>query len=189
LSHHAAVAGEFRRPDRHRAVDVSVGVGARARHRAVDRHRSRAACRARGAGEGLEVRMIARSVLTFALLATGPAFAACRNDEVRPPTARYELRGATALDKTTRLDWQRCTLGQTWSEEKGCTGEVVGLTWDEARSLESDGWRVPTRFELLSLVSSTCTPAVNATVFPGLEEPFLVYWTTSKSGRKVWMVN
>jgi hypothetical protein len=133
--------------------------------------------------------MIGKSLLVLALLTTGPAAAACRKDEVRPPTARYELRGETALDKKTRLEWQRCTLGQVWSAENGCTGEVIGLTWDEARSLESDGWRVPTRFELLSIVSSTCTPALNAAVFPGLEEPFLVYWTTSKSGRKVWMVN
>lgn len=133
--------------------------------------------------------MIARSILVLALLTSGPAFAACRNDDIRPPTARYELRGETALDKKTRLKWQRCALGQAWSEEKSCTGEVVGLTWDEAHSLASDGWRVPTRFELMSLVSSSCTPALNPAVFPGLEEPFLVYWTTSKSGRKVWMVN
>ncbi|MGE3476709.1 MAG: DUF1566 domain-containing protein [Rhodospirillaceae bacterium] len=133
--------------------------------------------------------MIARFVLIIALLSAAPAFAACRDDTIRPPTARYELRGETALDKKTRLEWQRCSLGQTWSEETGCTGEVVGLTWDEAHSLDSEGWRVPTRFELMSLVSSTCTPAVNASVFPGMEEPFLIYWTTSKSGRKVWMVN
>lgn len=133
--------------------------------------------------------MIAKSLFVLAVLATEPASAACRDNEVTPPTARYELRGETALDKKTRLEWQRCALGQTWSEEKGCTGEVVGLTWDEAHSLETDGWRVPTRFELMSLISSSCTPALNPTVFPGMEEPFLVYWTTSKSGRKVWMVN
>lgn len=133
--------------------------------------------------------MLARIFLVLAFLAVGPAAAACRNDEVRPPTARYELRGSTALDKRTRLEWQRCTIGQDWSEEKGCSGEVVGLTWEEALSLEREGWRLPTRFELFSLVSSTCTPALNETVFPGMEEPFLVYWTSSKKGRRVWMVN
>ncbi len=133
--------------------------------------------------------MIARAVLIVGLLASASAAGTCRNSEVDPPTSRYELRGETVLDKKTRLEWQRCTLGQMWREETGCTGEVVGLTWDEARSLESEGWRVPNRFELLSLVSGTCTPAVNTVVFPGMEEPFLVYWTTSKNGRKVWMIN
>ncbi|MCA0201643.1 MAG: DUF1566 domain-containing protein [Proteobacteria bacterium] len=133
--------------------------------------------------------MIVRSLFILTLFTPSAAFTACRNDEIRPPTARYELRGETALDKKTRLEWQRCALGQTWSEAKGCEGEVVGLTWEEARSLETDGWRVPTRFELMSLISSSCTPALNSIVFPGMEEPFLVYWTTSKSGRKVWMVN
>lgn len=133
--------------------------------------------------------MIARAVFIVGLLASASATGAYHEREVDPPTSRYELRGETVLDKKTRLEWQRCSLGQSWSPDKGCTGEVIGLTREEAITLQSDGWRVPTRFELMSLVSSTCTPALNAEVFPGLEEPFLVYWTSSKSGRKVWMVN
>lgn len=133
--------------------------------------------------------MIARSFLILALLATGPAAAACRNDEVRPPSSRYDVRGATALDKRTRLEWQRCSVGQEWTDEKGCTGEVVGLTWDEARALERDGWRLPNRIELFSLVSSTCSPALNQIVFPGIEEPFLLYWTSTKNRRGIWMIN
>ncbi len=118
-----------------------------------------------------------------------PAFAACRNGEVRPPSSRYEVRGPTAFDKRTRLEWQRCSVGQQWSEENGCTGEVLGFTWDEARSLERDGWRLPNRIELLSLVSSTCSPALNQIVFPGIEEPFLLYWSATKNRRGIWMVN
>ncbi len=133
--------------------------------------------------------MIGRFIVIASLSAASPTFATCRDGEVLPPTARYDIRGETVLDKKTRLEWQRCSLGQSWSPDKGCTGEVIGLTREEAITLQSDGWRVPTRFELMSLVSGTCTPALNAEVFPGLEEPFLVYWTSSKSGRKVWMVN
>ena len=133
--------------------------------------------------------MIARSLLILALLAAGPASAACRNGELRPPSARYELRGPTALDKRTRLEWQRCSVGQAWSEAEGCTGDVIGFTLEEAGSLARDGWRLPTRFELFSLVSSTCTPALNEMVFPKMEEPFLIYWTSSRSRRGAWMVN
>jgi hypothetical protein len=133
--------------------------------------------------------MFVRALLAFTLLAMNPAFAACRNGEVRPPLARYELRGPTALDKRTRLEWQRCGVGQDWSEAEGCTGEVVGLTSEEALSLERDGWRVPTRHELYSLVSSTCEPALNGTVFPGVSDPFLLYWTSTRSRRGFWMVN
>ncbi|MGE4064532.1 MAG: DUF1566 domain-containing protein [Rhodospirillaceae bacterium] len=134
--------------------------------------------------------MLGRTILALALLCAGPVAAACRKGEVRPPTARYELRGPTALDKVTRLEWHRCSIGQEWSEEKGCTGEVVGLTFDEALTLERDGWRVPSRYELYTLISSTCTPALNETVFPGLEEPFLIYWTSSRtSRRRIWLVN
>jgi hypothetical protein len=133
--------------------------------------------------------MIARAVLFLAVLASGSAAAACRGGEERPPLARYELRGPTALDKRTRLEWQRCGVGQDWSQDKGCEGEVIGLTWEEAGSLARDGWRLPTRFELYSLVSSTCSPALNGTVFPGMVAPFLLYWTSTKSRRGVWMIN
>jgi hypothetical protein len=54
-------------------------------------------------------------------------------------------------DTSSKLQWQRCSLGQTW---KGmtCAGKAQTYTWDEAQRLGSNGWRLPTKEELASLL-------------------------------------
>jgi hypothetical protein len=62
--------------------------------------------------------------------------------------------GETVKDIVTNLEWQRCSVGQTWNAEtKRCDGSPLPLDWYNANELVvSDGWRVPTVTELRSLV-------------------------------------
>ncbi len=68
---------------------------------------------------------------------------------------RYQFLGRDqeiVEDTRTKLQWQRCTLGQTWNGAT-CVGEATKYEWwDEARLTASAGWRLPTKDELSSLV-------------------------------------
>jgi hypothetical protein len=59
-----------------------------------------------------------------------------------------------AKDTVTNLEWQRCSVGQTWNAEtKSCDGYNTPLNWYSANQLAlNDGWRLPTVTELRSLV-------------------------------------
>ena len=98
------------------------------------------------------------------------------------PTSQYILKGGTAFDKKTHLTWERCSVGQTWQDGKGCVGTVQGLTRLQAELLEQNGWRLPTIEELETLVSRNCThPAINEEVFPGMDAQSLYYWSKTSS--------
>jgi len=117
-------------------------------------------------------------------------------------------------DKTTGLEWMRCSIGQDWSEtEKTCHGSVDLYTFDSAqdiaRRLNNAGgyncktdWRLPTKDELFSLVVCTkgrsgdrCTdsslrPTIAQTMFPRTNDN----WYLSSSpyvgnGGTVWVVH
>jgi hypothetical protein len=110
--------------------------------------------------------------VVVALIAAGGADAAC--DPSRPPdtpTRNFEIRGATAVDRTTGLEWRRCSLGLTWTDGR-CTGEAVHLGLEPARAAiraEGGGWRLPTAQELDGILESGCVgPAINAEVFPDI---------------------
>ena len=69
---------------------------------------------------------------------------------------RYQVRGDNGeiiYDTTTGLEWQRCSLGQTWNGHT-CTGEAKTYTWDDAHTAADrvPGWRLPTIDELKTLV-------------------------------------
>lgn len=95
------------------------------------------------------------------------------------PDARYVVRGDGVYDKTTRLTWQRCTQGRHWEEGKGCAGASLPMNWETAMRQGGNGWRLPTREELETLVSANCVkPAINRNVFPdaGTDGPWW-YWS------------
>ena len=118
-------------------------------------------------------------IVAFLGLQTALAHAACDAHKANAnPTSRYVLKAGTAFDKKSKLTWQRCSVGQTWQEGKGCIGTVKGLPRLQAELLEEDGWRLPTVDELATLVSPTCTrPSINEEVFPGMDVGSLYYWS------------
>ena len=70
------------------------------------------------------------------------------------PSDRYRFLGKDqeiVEDIRTKLQWQRCSLGQTWNGVT-CAGGATEYEWDEAQRLAPAGWRLPTKDELASLV-------------------------------------
>lgn len=132
------------------------------------------------------------TVITLLCLQPALAHAACAPGKANAhPTSQYILKGGTAFDTKTKLTWQRCSVGQTWQDGKGCVGSVQGLTLLQAKLLEKDGWRLPTIEELETLVSLNCTrPAINEQVFPGMDVESLYYWSkTSPREASLYYLN
>ncbi len=101
---------------------------------------------------------------------------------------RFEAVGGLVHDSKTDLTWQRCTVGQRWiNEGNRCEGPPVRLTFDDAKRLERDGWRIPTLDELLSLVVTGRTPTIDEQAFP--DTPPVYYWATDNRDRgSAWYV-
>jgi|GEM_PF-4028190 len=62
----------------------------------------------------------------------------------------------TALDTKTGLVWMRCSVGQTWQNNR-CEGKAKRFEWEEAKALQSSfagytDWRLPMIEELRTLV-------------------------------------
>lgn len=65
---------------------------------------------------------------------------------------------STFYDPKTKLTWMRCSLGQIWNGQT-CTGEAKRYRWQPAMNkakqmtvADSSAWRLPTHFELHSIV-------------------------------------
>lgn len=95
---------------------------------------------------------------------------------VRAAAPRLLAQGDTVYDRKTDLTWQRCTLGQRWDGHSRCLGDARRLTFDEARQMQTGGWRVPTLDELLSIVTPGRVPTIDPVLFP--DTPPLYYWAT-----------
>ena len=103
---------------------------------------------------------------------------------------KYVLKNATAYDKSTDRTWKRCAEGQTWKESAGCFGTPKLITFAEAEAMEADGWRLPTKAELQTLVTENCKePAINTDAFPGISPNTHRYWSSTPSGTEyLWTI-
>jgi serine/threonine protein kinase len=126
------------------------------------------------------------------------------------PNERYRFVGKDQViveDTRTKLQWQRCSLGQTWNGAS-CAGEAKKYNWDEARRIAPSGWRLPTKEELASLVycssgeptywktaSETCkgafgSPTIWSAAFPNTPKSW--FWSSSPNANPphgAWSVN
>ena len=125
---------------------------------------------------------------------------------------RYRIQGTNGdivLDTVTGLEWQRCSLGQTW-DGKTCTGEAAARNWNQARQAadQVSGWRLPNIQELRTLVycssgqparfknnDAGCSgnyerPTIVAEAFPNT--PRAWFWSASPvagHSDRAWFVN
>lgn len=102
---------------------------------------------------------------------------------------RYAVNGPEVSDRKTGFVWQRCSLGFVYDAAKGCTGEPVFFTLDEAEAAareKGNGWHVPSGPELQSIVDIACgSPATDMSAFPDIaadSEGEANYWTTNAVG-------
>jgi hypothetical protein len=132
---------------------------------------------------------------------------------------RYEVRGDNCdliFDLATRLEWQRCAVGQTYEYQNNkCTGVAGEYTWDFARTLTATGgFRTATIGELKSIRycsngvyidptfefgfedsdcnSGSISPTINLDAFPMDRNPELYhgFWSSSASTQSgyAWMI-
>jgi hypothetical protein len=100
---------------------------------------------------------------------------------------RFALHGPEAYDAATSLTWQRCSVGQQWTESSGCVGDVQQFSFDDALILSNGAWRVPTKDELATLIDRERverhqSPFFDTAAFPGTNPARLRYWTGTPSG-------
>lgn len=99
----------------------------------------------------------------------------CLSSEFAKTTAISDFidnNDGTVTHKKTGLIWQRCYVGQTWTNRSTCAGKAVEYKWNEAIALKSDfagknDWRLPNFDELLSIVEKANEKsAINTAIFP-----------------------
>ena len=69
--------------------------------------------------------------------------------------------GDIVRDLETGLDWQRCSIGQTWNGTT-CLGDATSLPWDEAVAAAANGFSLPSVSQLRSLVYCSSTGAYDS---------------------------
>jgi len=81
------------------------------------------------------------------------------------------VRGAAVFDTTTGLSWQRAPAPKraSWDGAKAYCASL---------SLDGEGWRLPKKSELQTLVGSRGAPWIDSAAFPGC--PSAKFWTTSE---------
>mgnify|MGYP001627616567 CR=1 FL=1 len=132
-----------------------------------------------------------RALFLFFMLAcfSFHAGAACQTWSTKN---RFSFTGAEVRDKRTGLVWSRCSVGQEWTGNS-CVGSPIAFTHEQAlQYAESrNGWRLPNRRELFSLVDKGCyMPAIDVEAFPGTISDD--YWTSSprvRSSNYAWVVD
>lgn len=94
-------------------------------------------------------------------------------------------------DRRTGLLWRRCQEGKRFINGS-CEGGPLHTTWYDAAKLGSDGWRLPSKGELKSLIELNASgdTTINQTAFPGTEPN--EFWTQTPSDTNTsatWVVD
>jgi len=97
-------------------------------------------------------------------------------------SGQFYTKEHLVIDLYTATEWMRCSVGQRWNGET-CNGKIVPLNHDQMEEVINiaieqlgDGWRLPTRKELESLVCRDCgIPKIEKDVFPNTDP--VPYWT------------
>ncbi|WP_242523155.1 DUF1566 domain-containing protein [Thiocystis minor] len=112
--------------------------------------------------------------------------------------SRYQPMGTNGeiiKDLVTGLEWQRCSVGQTWdAANQNCGGTAATYDWNTAKDLTTDGgFRIPTKDELKTLVyCSSWTPVRigmtdDFTSCPGsYDSPTIVSWAFPDTEEVYW---
>ena len=110
---------------------------------------------------------------------------------------QFYVREHLVIDLHTGTEWMRCSVGQRWNGVT-CEGKIVSLNHDQmdevleiAIEQVGDGWRLPTRKELESLVCHDCDiPKIDQKIFPNTDP--VPFWTGEQNRyakKHYWSVN
>jgi len=144
-------------------------------------------------------------VIALALLLMAPqlTLAQCTDGVENPaieastPSDQFLVRTeGTVMHRPTRLIWQRCAIGQSWTGTL-CSGSAQLQDWNSALQTANNhvqagasDWRLPNRNELASIVETRChSPAINGDAFPMATSDW--YWSntpTSELSDQAWVV-
>jgi len=86
-------------------------------------------------------------------------------------------------------------MGQMYQEGLGCVGVLRRYAREELPQLASNGWRLPTRDELLTLIDNQrkehgTDPYINVVVFPDIPRDGESYWTSTPFDRnQLWCID
>ena len=100
--------------------------------------------------------------------------------------SRFVTKEHIVVDLERQIEWLRCSVGQRWNGSE-CSGNIVNLSLDMVpKALEianeqlGEGWRLPSKAELKSIVCKECpTPKIDKEIFPNTDNA--PYWTSDQS--------
>lgn len=107
------------------------------------------------------------------------------NDNIKSgsdSTRFVDLKNGYVLDVISMLQWDLCSLGQTYVDGYCIGSPTQFFEWQDALNAvsEIDGMRLPNIKELATLVERSCVePAINQDIFP--DTPLYVYWSNTPS--------
>jgi hypothetical protein len=90
--------------------------------------------------------------------------------------AEITCKDQVCTDPATKLDWQQCPVGQSGSD---CAlGSATEFTWQEAMDSCTGDWRLPSIYELVTIVDfSKSNPPIDTNKFPNA--PQYAMWSST----------